>query len=1021
MNCKLNLKAPNGLNSKLFKDITEVTKNPLEAVDLYFYTKTDDFKKFYKGTMDTNGEPIYSEFSKEAYLDEVDYNTIELDSSAEVYKQVLSIVPGMMSQIEDRIDMLHRSKGNEQFIKDLNDIYEVLDSDTVNNSIPKFLEMSRRHLMNLKNVAEIAANDTDSDIHKMANYYKVAQSYNSLSTLKQALSRSPEVAKLFETSIVGMNKTIGLISDVSDLYNNKTIEYLADQFNRRDDSWSKKEIKEALHNAPRDILWTEYTLEYMGDSRDRVLSMVARIMMEAEHTVRRNSIDFHKKLETQLTALENSTSVKGEEIFKDLLVEGPDGAWHIIHPEVLHTGGKNLFHDRMHDQLQKVKSNPALMEYLHFHTNTMKSLDSMLPSNAQMGTRLPTVLRSEWELLEGKTMKDKVTLIADTVKKKIQRSNLDMEKGVVLDSTGKPVRRIPTFYTQKYDSIDYDAFFKEEYDKAVAEGKNEEDAIDVADGIAVRKATEKMKLLVTKDLASSLQSFHAMATNYSAKNELVNIFDAAEFVVEQRTYNLVDSGGRTLKNKITGEALTKEGAKSNAVKQLTTFLDMGLYGQKEKDLGYFDVLGMKIDTNSTLRALNSSTGLIMQAGNVIAGLANIANGEYNNVMEAIGGEFFGLNDYHKGSGMYKDNIMGIMKDIGARTPSNIINLLEEHYNILQSFHGDSINTTERTVARRMMKTDTLYFIQGSGEHFMQIRAGLAMLNHTELFNAKGETQGTLLDAHKIVNGKLQVPTDMFIKDKDGKLKKFDTMQQDRVSNKIGAVLRKMHGNYSTETANLMQQDARTALIMKFRGWMYEGIKRRWGKKREYYLAETEMEGFYRTGGEAMSVLVKDMLKMQLTLTKEKWANMTPGEKANIRRFITETSAIVLLSAAGALLGKAGKLLDEEYNSDSFEDRLVLGSFQLFNYEVQRAFTEVAAYINPAEAIKLTRSPMAASSILENITRLVIQLQSPTEKYEAGWRKDQYKLSVRLEGLVPLYKQVMTLNADGIKDRGTWLE
>ena len=73
MSCKLTLKADNGERSELFKSLAEVVSDPKEAVDLYFYTKTDTFKDSYKGSLDKNSEPIYSEMSKDTLNLEKDY------------------------------------------------------------------------------------------------------------------------------------------------------------------------------------------------------------------------------------------------------------------------------------------------------------------------------------------------------------------------------------------------------------------------------------------------------------------------------------------------------------------------------------------------------------------------------------------------------------------------------------------------------------------------------------------------------------------------------------------------------------------------------------------------------------------------------------------------------------------------------------------------------------------------------------------------------------------------------------
>jgi len=1011
MACNLNIKAENGENSTLFKDIADTVKDPNEAVDLYFLTKTEYFKSAYKGGFDANKEPIYSEFSQDAYVNDVDYNKIEMDNSAQVYKDLLTSVPEMMSVISDRIDFLE-SVGDKEYIDQLVSLYEILDKEDINSSLPKFLLMSKTHMFHLRKQMVALAKEpvTVESMRKLSSLHKVAQSYSIVNELQDTLAGNEEVLEVFDAPLKNLAQISDDIREVGVIYLDKSMDHLAEQFNLRDKTWSKREIKAALRKTSRDTLWTEQMLEYMGDSRDRVLSMVATVMMEAEHSVTRQTIKFNKELQVVLEELEAKNPGKTEELFAEAILEKPSGELHVVDPLVQFTDGKDLFVDKMYNQYQKIKNNPEMAKFLTFYNDTVRKLDSGLPNNSRMGTRVPTVLRSQFELMAGKTVKEKSTLLADYAKKKLAVSNQDMEKGQ-LSEAGVVMRRIPTFYTKKFDSVDYEMFYKEN----IKEGMSEENAALNAEA----KAVKKMGSLISRDLASTLQAFHAMASNYTAKNELIHIFDAAEAVVgsDRRRYTLVDSAGK-IQIGVDGKEKFRVGSESNASKLLSKFYDVQLYGQKEKDLGFVDVLGLKVDVNATLRFLNTSTGFIQQAANVLAGLGNITNGEFNNVIEAIGGEYFNVKDYSKASGLYKQELFGLMKDIGQRTPSNRLNLLEEHYNILQSFGGDKMKTSERSTARRMMKTDALYFIQSSGEHFMQMRAGLAILQNIEVFNADGVSQGSLLDSHTSENGVLNVPSDLFIKDKDGSLAKFDTYQQNRISNKIGAVLRKVHGNYSSKTANAMQQDARTALVMKFRGWMYEGIKRRFGKERDYHMLETKAEGYYRTGGDALWTLVKDIKKMNLNISKENWANMTPHEKANIRRFITEMSAVLLTGIAGALL--AGSKLMDDYDTDDPGDRAILGAYQMLVYQVNRLHTEIFAYLNPAEAIKLMKTPMASTSILVNMTDLLGQLMNPFEEYESGWRKGQNRLGVKIEKLTPVYKQLATLNADGIKDRGAWL-
>lgn len=1036
MACKLSIKADNGENSILFKSIADVVADPQEAVDIYFYTKTDAFKKMYghydkngfdKSKIDVNGEPKYSSFSEEGYTQDVDYNKIEMDNKAKVYKLLLERIPEIEHILDSRIRFLESDKAsnddNKSYLQGLKDIKNIMATKSINESLPRFLEMSNQHLRSIKRRANKALLNPESSIKELASYYKISQSYAVISELSHEMEQNPEVANIFTTDLESMDKSVSDIQKISGYYITKSIEYLTDEFSKRDPNWSRAKIKENLTNASRDITFMEQMFEYVGDSQDRVISMVGKIMLEAEHNIRRESIQFTKNLQERLEALEKSSTEKGSDVFKKIIFTAVDGSLHYLDPNVKFTNGKDKNADKMYNQLLGMKGDQQLMEFLTFFDQSYSKLNSMLPAKARMGTRLPSVLISDWERMSGKSLKEKAELFGDAAKKTITRSNLDMERGMLVDDTGKPVKRIPTFYTQKFDSVDYNSQYQKDLKALVKAGIPVAKAEETAKFTAEKYATEKMAQLMTKDLASSLQAFHAMAINYSAKNELINVFESALAVVgsNKRKYTQVDSGGRIIKDAITGRTQTIGGEKTRAKAQLEVFLDMQLYGQKEKDLGYIDMFGAKIDTNSVLRKLNNSTSLIQLSANVLSGISNIGNGEYNNFMEAVGGEFFTTKDLAAASGEYKNNIGGLLTDIGQRTPNNIVNLLEEEFNFLQSFGGPKMTSTERSTARRLMKTDAVFFVQSSGEHFMQVRAGLAMLNNVKTYDKSGVENGNVRKAFTAKDGKL-IQADVYVKNAKGDLVKLDNNEKNRISNKITAVLRSLHGNYSSQTATEMKQDARLALVMKFRDWMYPGIKRRFQKKREYHMQEQEMEGFYRTGVKALKVLAMDLTKLNLQMTKENWANLSSHEKANIRRAITEAATISLLAIAGAMLGKAGKLMDDEFGSEEFSDRMVLGSFNLLTYEVNRLYTEVFAYLNPVEAVRLMRTPMASTSIVENLIKLMGQIATdPFEQYETGWRDGQYKVGVRFEKLIPIYKQVAVLNADGIKDMGTFYQ
>lgn len=1018
MACKLNIKADNGNNSILFKDIVDSGATTEEAVDIYYYTKTDAFKQAYDQiatdkTKDDNGEVKFSAFSDSPITDDVERAKIEEDSRAKVYKNLIKAVPAITKIIDDKIAYYTKfeKKSNQEHIAKLKEAKELLENRTINESVPRFLSMANEHLkvLNVQSAAELRK--SDSDIKRLASLNKMAQGYNVIKQLDTSLLSHRDLDAIFEGENLPINNSLGNIHSINSRYIEKSMEYLADEITARLPHKDRKTVLAEIKHAARDQDYIEQMGRYMGDSGDILLAGVAVIIKEAEHQITREGNEIARDLQVVTEKMEAKYSAK--EIEQALVYQKDNGEMHILDIEAVE--------GEQYDKVQALKnSKPEMYDFLVFFSNTYGDLKKMISDGNGMGTRLPTVLKKDLERLKGNNLKDTMGLIQDDMSKAIMRSNLDMERGAILDGSGKPVKRVPAFYQQRYDSRDLEKEQTRLEKKYLAEGMTADEAEARAEVEAEAFAVRETAKFISTDLPSSLMSYASMALNFGHKNSIVPIMESAKDVAasDKRVYTKLNSGGMRTKAINKGnEFETISGEASRAAKILEQAIDVQVYGQKEKDLGYADTIVGKVDYNSVIRKATKYTGYVQMGMNFMAGIANATMGGYSNIMEAIGGEYYTTKDYRKASKMYFGNMGGIMADIGARTPKNIVNLLDQHYNILQDFSINEIKTTERSKASRLLKLNSIFFMSAAGEHSVQGRAGLAMLENTKMFDKEGNSKGSLLENHKLVDGKLKIPSNLYVKGADGKMQKFNTNQQNRIANKIGAVNRKAQGNYSSKTATGMQQDARTAMIAKFRGWVVEGFAKRWGATKESHLLENNVEGFYRTGGSVAKNIFRDASRMRFDLAKENWTKLSPHEKANVRRFVTEFSMIALTSTAAALLGGAGKMMEDKFGSDKLTDRIALGTYLMTVYQVNRLYTEISAYINPMETVRLMRSPFATLSILENTLSLLAQAGfAPTEEYETGYRKGQNKALVKAGKLIPFYKQLETLNPDGIKER-----
>jgi len=1029
--CNITIKAKDGESSFLFKELLNVSNNPANAIDQYFYTRTEEFKRefgdweapgFDKSKLDARGEPLFSAISDEAWHFDTDFANINLEEGAAIYKKVLDVAPVLIDTLETKLKQLKGLRKGTAIlaIKQVESLLETLKTEDLATGIPKVLASSSKYLARLKERALNSAK-SGTDIRKLAGIHKDAQSYRIVGDLQNQLLGTLEASEIFSEDLFGsISSVMGDMLAIENVYMEVAKKHLVEAFHSQDSSWSKKSIRDWLDHAPRDTKKTEMALEYLGDSHDRVLSATAKAVKNVQNDVRVASIEFNKRLEVAQIALEKESGTNNaEKMYGDIIYKGKDGSLKYLNPNMEAT-------DSRFAQLEKVRtSKPALYDFLVLYSDTMQELTAM--TGAKLEGSLPIVLKAGRERIQGQNLKDRYKQLADDSKKSFLKSNQDLEKGEV--TNGVYQAKVPVYYTNKYDSVDYESFYKDKYKELIEGGLTDIAADEQADTYATFKATEKNAEFVSKDLAYSLQSFHAMGTNYAQMDAVIDTLDAAKAVVgsNQRTYTLVDSGGKRIMRKIRGadgKALpeTIGGPESNSYKALESFLEAQVYGQTEAYKGTFKIGKHTIDTAKVLRKLNSGTSWVQMSMNVLASAANVGNGEYNNVMESMGGEYFNTKDYRAGSKFYAQHLSGVLSDFAERTPKSLLGNIIEHYDTMQDFQAKgTIKGTEGTAARRLIKWDLAFFLQNAGEHFMQTRAALAVFNNTKTFNKDGTEAGTLLSAHSVKNGSLVIQ-DVYVKGKDGELAKFDRAEQNRVTNRAQAIIRKLHGNYNKQTANLMKRDARTALLLKYRDWAYEGIVRRYGKKQYYDSLEQDVEGFYRTGARVLGAQAKAISKLQLSLVKENWANLTEHERANVRRAVMEIAALTALSIAGALMAHAGKMVEEEYDGDSFGDMAARGTFAFMNYEVNRLFTELAAYSSIGEALRLMQTPAASTSILEGSYKLLVQAFNPTEVYESGWRKGQSKLGRRVEALTPIYKNLNTIfNKEGIEEKGIFYE
>jgi hypothetical protein len=191
----------------------------------------------------------------------------------------------------------------------------------------------------------------------------------------------------------------------------------------------------------------------------------------------------------------------------------------------------------------------------------------------------------------------------------------------------------------------------------------------------------------------------------------------------------------------------------------------------------------------------------------------------------------------------------------------------------------------------------------------------------------------------------------------------------------------------------------------FRRFIPAGVTHRWGTEFINNFTEDYEEGMYRTTGRFFGHLAKDLGQLKFAMMSEDWNSLDDTEKANIHRTLTEVSfilACIVLIAAMEGTQATGS------TKDSWRYNFVA-------YQIYRLRAELAFYMDPAETLKILRTPAASITLVENTMKIIEELSytimSGTfemERYQKGNEdlKGQMKIIKPLRNLAfPIYKQI----------------
>lgn len=595
----------------------------------------------------------------------------------------------------------------------------------------------------------------------------------------------------------------------------------------------------------------------------------------------------------------------------------------------------------------------------------------------------------------------------DEIEDDMDLKEVDTRK-VVLDFSGKPIQKLPVYYTRWI----------------------------------------KDKTRLSTDFTGTLMAYAAAALDYAKMSEIVDVLELTRDFVRDRDV-VQTSGNKTMREvfrvlrKDFNQVYKVKGG--NIADRLDDYMDAVVYGRHKLDEGVITIptnkknektgkyQNVEIGVSKLLDSLKNYTGAVGLGLNTFSAISNITVGKLQQFIDGVCGQYFNMKNMTRGVGLYYTMLPSYLGELTSTNKSNKLGLLIDKYDALEEFFSGMKDQTGRFKGTfsRMVKHMNLYILNNIGEHNLHCTTMLAMLDRYKVKVDGKET--SIVDAWKVreVNNSYELVLKDGTTDKDGnqlfteslkvereqllkKAEKKTKADQARLAYidevkkrtdninidlrlKIGRVNQSLNGAFNEADRGAINRRGYGRLIMQFRQWMPEHYNRRFAKA--YYDVELGefREGYYRTIGRFMTNVAKDLRHFKFDVATH-WRALSENERRNIMRAITETSIFLALSKICGVMGKAGW---KDKDSETWKKHV-------FYHLLRMKLETGASFPWPPSFIKnvttLLQSPAAAISKFNNIGGL-FEFWKMGEEITSGRYKGWTQYEKNLYNVIPLYSNI----------------
>ena len=474
-----------------------------------------------------------------------------------------------------------------------------------------------------------------------------------------------------------------------------------------------------------------------------------------------------------------------------------------------------------------------------------------------------------------------------------------------------------------------------------------------------------------KNFSTGLQALAGTAINYDAMSQVADVVEfIGNFVNSQMTKDKQSKADVVQNGEVrVFKDLWKRSMNTNTNAIIEGFISQHIYGETRDPNE--NKTWSKIFDN--IIAYTSFKGL---ATNLKGAMANYLMGEFQMLIEAGAGEFYGFKDYawahtklFGGSG-----VGGELAELLTNNVNHKSVLMREMFDPLQeNFSQKSHTQYHSSMFRQLLSHDCSFIGYSSGEYLIHYVNMYALLHHQKVL-LNGE-KISLYDAFEVTNkqdGNAELHLKQGVTDLDGNAITDDFI--DKIRKRLRYVNQSTHGAMNDEDKGILHQRWWGRGIMNFRQWMVEHYSRRYrkrhfdaslGEDREGYwytlykgLTNVDTKDTWNKGHyvDAIGMFMRDFYTFMFR-SEAQWHNLDDMQKYNIKRVRAEMLMYV------CLLGLSFALGEPEDHKKEFWRRWWI-------YQTKRALLDTEASMPLPQAIAnsltILNSPMASIGVMNSL-------------------------------------------------------